>query len=92
MAILRSMLKATKTLHRSSSLLRNMSNLPENTVYTGPTSQNKRVTLSQLRQKHKNSQPITMVTAYDYPSAVHLDMAAIDICLVGDSASMVVHA
>lgn len=91
MAILRSMLKATKTLHRSSSLLRNMSNLPENTVYTGPTSQNKRVTLSQLRQKHKNSQPITMVTAYDYPSAVHLDMAAIDICLVGDSASMVVH-
>ncbi|KEH29472.1 3-methyl-2-oxobutanoate hydroxymethyltransferase [Medicago truncatula] len=32
-----------------------------------------------------------MVTAYDYPSAVHHDMKAIDICLVGDSASMVVH-
>ncbi|MED6195122.1 3-methyl-2-oxobutanoate hydroxymethyltransferase 1, mitochondrial [Stylosanthes scabra] len=32
-----------------------------------------------------------MVTAYDYPSAVQVDTAGIDICLVGDSASMVVH-
>lgn len=32
-----------------------------------------------------------MVTAYDYPSAVHVETAGIDICLVGDSASMVVH-
>ncbi|GJZ04037.1 3-methyl-2-oxobutanoate hydroxymethyltransferase 1, mitochondrial-like protein [Tanacetum coccineum] len=32
-----------------------------------------------------------MVTAYDYPSAVHLDSAGIDIALVGDSAAMVVH-
>ncbi|KAL1366977.1 hypothetical protein AAHE18_02G017800 [Arachis hypogaea] len=70
-----------------------MSNVPENTVYSGPTPQtaNQRTTLMQLRQKHRNSKPITMVTAYDYPSAVHLDMAGIDICLVGDSASMVVH-
>ncbi|QHO41475.1 3-methyl-2-oxobutanoate hydroxymethyltransferase 2 [Arachis hypogaea] len=70
-----------------------MSNVPENTVYSGPTPQtaNQITTLTQLRQKHRNSKPITMVTAYDYPSAVHLDMAGIDICLVGDSASMVVH-
>ena len=70
-----------------------MSNVPENTVYSGPSTQNpnQRVTLTQLRKKHRNGEPITMVTAYDYPSAVHLDMAGIDICLVGDSASMVVH-
>lgn len=70
-----------------------MSNVPENTVYSGPTSQSpcQRVTLTHLRQKHRKGEPITVVTAYDYPSAVHLDMAGIDICLVGDSASMVVH-
>ncbi|XP_008450010.1 3-methyl-2-oxobutanoate hydroxymethyltransferase 2, mitochondrial-like [Cucumis melo] len=73
--------------------LRYMSNVPENTVYGGPTSQtpNQRVTLTNLIQKYKKGEPITMVTAYDYPSGVHLDMAGIDIALVGDSAAMVVH-
>ncbi|KAL5974933.1 3-methyl-2-oxobutanoate hydroxymethyltransferase 1, mitochondrial [Asimina triloba] len=70
-----------------------MSNVPENTVYGGPKPQtpNQRVTLKHLQQKHAKGEPITMVTAYDYPSAVHLDQAGIDICLVGDSAAMVVH-
>lgn len=70
-----------------------MSNVPENTVYGGPKPQNptQRVTLTHLKQKHKKGEPITVVTAYDYPSAVHLDTAGIDICLVGDSAAMVVH-
>ncbi|PON68028.1 Ketopantoate hydroxymethyltransferase [Parasponia andersonii] len=79
--------RATTLFHRF------MSNIPENTVYGGPTAQtlNERVTLAHLRQKHKKGQPITVVTAYDYPSAVHLDMAGIDISLVGDSAAMVVH-
>ncbi|KAJ9188283.1 hypothetical protein P3X46_003654 [Hevea brasiliensis] len=73
--------------------LRCMSNVPENTVYGGPKPQNpnQRVTLTHLKQKHKKGEPISVVTAYDYPSAVHLDRAGIDICLVGDSAAMVVH-
>ncbi|KAI3743954.1 hypothetical protein L1987_57026 [Smallanthus sonchifolius] len=73
--------------------VRYMSNLPENTVYGGPKPQNpdQRVTLTTIRQKHRRGEMITMVTAYDYPSAVHLDTAGIDIALVGDSASMVVH-
>lgn len=32
-----------------------------------------------------------MVTAYDYPSAVHVDLSGVDILLVGDSVGMVVH-
>lgn len=70
-----------------------LSNVPENTVYGGPKPQtpSQRVTLANLRQKYARGEPITMVTAYDYPSAVHVDQAGIDICLVGDSAAMVVH-
>ncbi|KAF8038772.1 hypothetical protein BT93_B1351 [Corymbia citriodora subsp. variegata] len=74
-------------------LARCMSNVPENAVYGGPAPQSpaQRVTLTSLRQKHRRGEPITVVTAYDYPSAVHLDMAGVDVCLVGDSAAMVVH-
>ncbi|KAL6495533.1 3-methyl-2-oxobutanoate hydroxymethyltransferase 1, mitochondrial [Orobanche gracilis] len=88
-------ISSIKTHHVNSTpfLCRCMSNVPESTVYGGPKPQNhsQRVTLTHLRQKHKKGEPITMVTAYDYPSAVHLDTARIDICLVGDSAAMVVH-
>lgn len=37
----------------------------------------------------RKKKPITMVTAYDYPSAVHVDLAGFDIVLVGDSLGMV---
>lgn len=60
-------------------------------MYPGPQSPRKAVTLRTLRAKYEKGQPITMVTAYDYPSAVHVDLADIDIVLVGDSVSMVVH-
>jgi hypothetical protein len=46
-------------------------------VYQGPSPPSaKRVTLKALRNKYKNGEPITMVTAYDYPSAVHVCGAA----------------
>ncbi|XP_004308335.1 PREDICTED: 3-methyl-2-oxobutanoate hydroxymethyltransferase-like [Fragaria vesca subsp. vesca] len=63
------------------------------TFYSGPKSQSpdRRVTVTQIKQKHRKGEPITAVTAYDYPSAVHLDSAGIDIAIVGDSAAMVVH-
>uniref|UniRef100_A0A0D9UYH8 3-methyl-2-oxobutanoate hydroxymethyltransferase n=1 Tax=Leersia perrieri TaxID=77586 RepID=A0A0D9UYH8_9ORYZ len=51
----------------------------------------RRVTLATLRGKHRRGEPISMVTAYDYPSGVHVDAAGFDICLVGDSAAMVSH-
>lgn len=42
-----------------------------------------------LNSKKRRGQKITMVTAYDYPSAVHVARAGLDIVLVGDSAGMV---
>ncbi|CAD6233561.1 unnamed protein product [Miscanthus lutarioriparius] len=51
----------------------------------------RRVTVTTLRGKHRRGEPITDVTAYDYPSAVHVDSAGIDVCLVGDSTAMVIH-
>lgn len=43
-----------------------------------------------LHEKKVQAQPITMITAYDYPSALAADRADIDSILVGDSLGMVV--
>ena len=45
---------------------------PEISVYSGPSPPRKAVTLRTLRAKYARGEPITMVTAYDYPSAVHV--------------------
>lgn len=42
-----------------------------------------------LQHKTRKGTKITMVTAYDYPSALHVDLAGIDIILCGDSVAMV---
>lgn len=38
------------------------------------TDQRNRVSLVTIANKYRKNIPITMVTAYDYPSAVHVDM------------------
>jgi len=49
-----------------------------------------RVTTRTLARMRKSGTRITMLTAYDYPTAAILDAAGIDILLVGDSLAMVV--
>ncbi len=49
-----------------------------------------RMTPQSLLAKKSRGEPITMVTAYDVPSALAADRAGLDILLVGDSLGMVV--
>ena len=50
----------------------------------------KKVTISDLMAKKESGEKITMITAYDYPTAKMVDQAGIDTILVGDSLGMVV--
>ena len=50
----------------------------------------KKVTFDYLREQKQNGEKISMLTAYDYPSARLLDAAGVETILVGDSAANVV--
>lgn len=50
----------------------------------------KKVTTLTFRHKKERGEPITMLTAYDYPTALAMDQAGVDAILVGDSLAMVV--
>jgi 3-methyl-2-oxobutanoate hydroxymethyltransferase len=48
------------------------------------------MTLPRIAEKQRLGEPLVMVTAYDYPSALAVDKAGVDIVLVGDSGAMTV--
>lgn len=49
----------------------------------------KKVTLPTIMSLYRKNEPITVITAHDFPSAHVADQAGIDIVLVGDSLAMV---
>ncbi len=50
----------------------------------------KKITIADLMAKKEQAKKITMLTAYDFPTAQMVDKAGIDTILVGDSLGMVV--
>lgn len=55
--------------------LRHFSNQPVDSVYGGPKPPSERTTLRKLASKYRKGERISVVTAYDYPSAVHVSGA-----------------
>ncbi|KAF2739700.1 hypothetical protein EJ04DRAFT_508559 [Polyplosphaeria fusca] len=54
-----------------------------------PTNARKPVTINTLQNLYRKDEPITMITAHDFPSAHVADHAGMDMILVGDSLAMV---
>ncbi len=51
----------------------------------------KKHTVTSIQKMRDDNETITMLTAYDYPTAKKVNDAGIDMILVGDSCAMVVH-
>jgi 3-methyl-2-oxobutanoate hydroxymethyltransferase len=52
--------------------------------------QREKVTLTTLQERKAAKEPVTWLTAYDYPTALLMDRAGVEMILVGDSVGMTV--
>ena len=66
-----------------------MSSMPSN-MPVPPDASGLPMTLPRLLEKKAMREPIVMVTAYDYPSALAAEGAGVDLVLMGDSGAMTV--
>jgi 3-methyl-2-oxobutanoate hydroxymethyltransferase len=58
-------------------------------IGAAPANARKPVTINTLQSLYRKNEPITMITAHDFPSAHVADHAGMDMILVGDSLAMV---
>mmetsp|Transcript_8022 Transcript_8022/g.14211 ORF Transcript_8022/g.14211 Transcript_8022/m.14211 type:complete len:350 (+) Transcript_8022:102-1151(+) len=69
--------------------IRHFGTKQEPKITAAPAPPHKNITIHTLAARKRKGKAISMVTAYDFPSAVHVDKAGIDVVLIGDSVGMV---